>query len=160
MIPTQQQIGCADLETWRVVPADTNPDGLASRSWAIVGGDGDEADVYIDITTEYPKHVAEFILDAVRAHAERLRYTGALGDIRSEVERRRAAGDDPFHPDVVRVAEVVSELGQLAAVVTAQRGRRQPDYDDAVREPITRAAALLVLWLQTQSALPGVEPTA
>jgi hypothetical protein len=62
------RLGGVDVDTWRAVPAEGNPDGRRTRGWNIVAGDGDEADVWIEVQgAEYPKDVAEFIVAAGRA---------------------------------------------------------------------------------------------
>ena len=91
MIPDSRQIGTTDVETWRAVPAEINPSGDELGAWAVVAGDGEDADVYLDITAEYPKRVAEFVTAAVRGEVARQRFDGASGDIAAELERQRQA---------------------------------------------------------------------
>jgi hypothetical protein len=62
------RLGGVDVDTWRAVPAEGNPDGRRTRAWNIVAGDyDDEPDVWITIEAEYPRDVAEFIVAAVRS---------------------------------------------------------------------------------------------
>ncbi|TDD97673.1 hypothetical protein [Actinomadura rubrisoli] len=59
-------IGGVDIDTWRAQPAPDNPGGTRTRCWVILAGEYDETDVWIEVHAEYPKDVAEFIVQAVR----------------------------------------------------------------------------------------------
>lgn len=67
----QAAMGITDPATWRAVPADCNPSGSPDGAWAVVAGDGEEADIYCEVTAEHPRAVAELIVAAIRAHALR-----------------------------------------------------------------------------------------
>jgi len=63
------RIGTTYVDSWQARPAPCNPDGHRTGLWIIDAGDyahEGEADVYIEVTAEYPKDVAEFIVQAVR----------------------------------------------------------------------------------------------
>lgn len=154
-IPTRQQIGTYDLQTWRVVPAESNPDRHPFSRWAIAAGD-DDWDLYVEVAhAEDPQAVAEFIVSAVHTHAEHLRHAAAVDDIRTEIERLRAARHDaatPYHFDSARLTEATAALGEIARhIVTARQHRRYP-RDPDLRRHVTHLAALLTLWLHADSA--------
>lgn len=70
------RIGTSDVESWRAVPVDGNPEGVRTHLWCIVAGDyadEGEPDIYIEVTGEYPKDIAEFIVQAVRNEWARVR---------------------------------------------------------------------------------------
>ncbi|GAA1255047.1 hypothetical protein GCM10009677_01080 [Sphaerisporangium rubeum] len=154
-IPTRQQIGTHDLQTWRVVPAECNPAGHPFGRWAIAAGD-EEWDLYIEVAdAEDCRAVAEFIVTAVHDHAQDRRHAAATHDIRTEIERLRAARHDaatPYHFDSARLTEATAALGEIARhIATARQHRRHP-RDHALRRHVTHLAALLVLWLHADSA--------
>jgi hypothetical protein len=64
------RLGGVDADTWRAVPAPANPGGSRSQAWVIVAGDyasEGEPDVWIEVLdAEFPKDVAEFIVQAVQ----------------------------------------------------------------------------------------------
>jgi len=63
------RIGTFDVDTWQAIPApkpgDCDPEERLGGH-CIVAGDCDEADVWIEVTAEYPEKVAEFIVQAVQ----------------------------------------------------------------------------------------------
>lgn len=63
-------------ETWRAVPAEINLSGDEIGAWAVVAGDGEEADIYLQVAAEYPRRVAEFVAEAVRTEAANRRAAG------------------------------------------------------------------------------------
>jgi phosphatidate phosphatase APP1 len=77
----QAAMGTTDPATWRAVPAACNPAGNPDGAWAVVAGDGEEADIYCEVTAEHPQQVAELIAEAIRVHA----------GVETATERRAAA---------------------------------------------------------------------
>lgn len=71
------RIGTADVDSWRAVPVEDNPEGKRTWAWAVVaGGRADEGDpdVYFEIRhAEYPEDVAKFVVQAVRNEYARVR---------------------------------------------------------------------------------------
>ncbi|MEO3807875.1 hypothetical protein ABGB17_02610 [Sphaerisporangium sp. B11E5] len=155
-IPTRQQLGTYDFQTWRVVPAESNPNAHPGGRWAIAAGD-EEWDLYIEVAdAEESRTVAEFVVSAVQTHAEHLRHAAAVDDIRTEVEHLRATRHDattPYHHEIARLTEATAALGEIAQhIATARQHRRHPG-DQALRERVVHLAALLALWLHADSAL-------
>jgi hypothetical protein len=66
------RIGSVDITTWQAIPHPDNKTSARTGGWCVVAGDLDEADVWIDVEAEYPKDVAEFIVEAVRNEYARL----------------------------------------------------------------------------------------
>jgi hypothetical protein len=66
------RIGGVDAYTWRAIPHPDNKTSARTSGWCVVAGDLDEADVWVDVTAEYPKDVAEFIAQAVIGEHSRL----------------------------------------------------------------------------------------
>jgi hypothetical protein len=164
MIPDSTHIGTSDVETWQAVPAENNLSGDELGSWAVVAGDGEEADVYLDVTAEYPKRVAEFVVAAIRGEAARRRFAGASDDIAAELDRQRQpasgplAATRPYLPDTMRLALLVERLGDVASHVTAQRGDCRSESAKRLYEDLTQLAAVTVGWMETLLARGGTEP--
>ena len=72
------RIGTSDVDTWRAVPWESieREEGIGRGGYCIVAGDCDEADVYIEVTGEYPQHIAEFIVEAVQEKWARIKEAG------------------------------------------------------------------------------------
>lgn len=74
---TDPRIGTAEVDTWRAVPWESirrEDDGWRG-GYCVVAGDCDEVDVYIEVSAECPKDVAEFIVRAVQNEWTRLQAT-------------------------------------------------------------------------------------
>ncbi|GAA2641504.1 MULTISPECIES: hypothetical protein [Nonomuraea] len=154
MIPEREQIGSVDLTTWRVVPADGNPDKDEHGAWAIAGGDSDEYDLYLEVReADRPREVARFVVEAVTRHARGLRLKGALADV-AHVRDRQPADDErapsnPSLPDVTKLAHLVEAVGGLAhevsqAVPRDERGA----YQDRLYGQLAQVAATTVAWME------------
>lgn len=159
MIPEHAQIGTEDVASWRARPHPDNKDGHELGAWLITAGDcGD--DVWIEVLhAEYPKHVAEFIVEAVQAHATRLRLGAAFEDVYRERERRRARppGADLYEMDRSRVVAMMTQLGHLAAEAYEPAPAAEADAQTRrVYDGVTHLAALAVGWLEAIHARYGV----
>lgn len=64
------RIGGVDIYTWRAIPAPKEPDLERLGGYCVIAGEYEEADVWIEVTAEHPKEVAEFIVEAVQTVAE------------------------------------------------------------------------------------------
>jgi hypothetical protein len=138
VIPGRLQIGTADVDTWRVVPAVCNPGHDDRGAWAVAAGDvGEEPDLYFEISAESPKEVAEFIVAAVREHARTTRFGVAVANVEQELKQERSrrvvvTPANPHLPDAVKLACLVEHVGSLAGELTydpaggsrAERGKR------------------------------------
>jgi hypothetical protein len=72
------RIGTLDVNSWRAVPVEGNTEGKRTWLWPVVAGDyadEGEPDIYIEVTGEYPKDIAEFIVQAVQEKWARLQET-------------------------------------------------------------------------------------
>ena len=153
MIPDTTHIGTSDVQTWQAMPAENNPSGDELGAWAVVAGDGDEADVYLDVTAEYPKRVAEFVAAAVRNEADRRRFTGAAGDIADELARQRHADQQtpaaghPYLPDTVRLALLTQQLGEVAGLA-ATGGAFNTDEIKRLYEHLVQVGAATIGWME------------
>ncbi|WP_068929323.1 hypothetical protein [Planobispora rosea] len=153
MIPTTEQIGTFDLDTWHLVPAETNPEGHESGSWAIAGGDDDEYDLFIEIAdAEYPRQVAEFVLAAVQQHATRLRLGAVADDALAARERLLADGCDAVlinESSPRRVMELIGRIGQLAAELAGARAPVQSS-ERMVRMygQVAEVTAIALAWME------------
>lgn len=159
-IPAFEQIGGVDLTSWHVVPAATNPDKDNDAPWAIIGGD--ECDLHIEVAdVDHPRQVAEFIVEAVQAHADKLRRSAAYDDITCERERLRTRprGADLYESERARVVAMTAQLGKLAAEAyepapaAGRDAQRQRVYED-----VTRLAALAVCWMEAIHARYNMPP--
>ncbi|WP_345475951.1 hypothetical protein, partial [Actinoallomurus oryzae] len=84
------RIGSVDIDTWHAIPApkDAAPEERLG-GYCIVAGDCDEADVWIEVTAEHPKDVAEFIVQAVRnEYASQPRLTNGRTRIAPQITTR------------------------------------------------------------------------
>ena len=156
MIPEGVQIGTTDVATWRSVPAESNVDGDTDGAWAVVGGDGDEYDLYVEVVdAEAPKRVAEFIIESVKGHAHGLRCEAALSDVERERGRQRAEDPetDPSNlhlPDVTRLAGLIEEVGAIGRELHRHElGRDRTDLDKRLYEHLTQVAATTVAWMES-----------
>jgi hypothetical protein len=150
-IPRPEQIDNQDLTTWQLVPAESNQERDEYGPWAIVAGE-EAYDLYIEIAdAAYPKHVAEFILEAVQAHATRLRLTAAFDDIAREREqmRSRPRDADLYELERGRVVAMMAQLGKLAAEAYEAAPAAEAEAEmKRYYEGVTRLAALAVSWLE------------
>lgn len=161
-IPRPEQIGTVDLASWTVIPGQTNPDKDEHGPWAVTAGDVEQYDLYFEIAdAAHPRQVAEFVVEAVQAHATRLRLAAAFDDVAREREklRTRPPGTDLYEGERGRVVAMTALLGRLAAEAyepapAAQRdAQRQRIYDDVVQ-----VAAHAVSWLEAHHARYGIDP--
>jgi hypothetical protein len=143
-----------DVQTWQAVPADNNPAADEMGTWAVVAGDGDEADVYVEVSAEYPKRVAEFLATAVRNEAGRVRFAGAAGDIADELARQRQADQQtpaaghPYLPDTVRLALLTQQLGEAAGLVTANGAFSTDEAAKRLYEQLVQVGAATIGWME------------
>jgi hypothetical protein len=154
VIPDTTHVGTNDVQTWRAAPAENNPSGDELGAWAVVAGDGEEADVYLDITAEYPQRVAEFVAGAVRNEAGRQRFAGAAGDIADELVRQRHANQQrptaghPYLPDTVRLALLTQQLGEVAGLVTAGGAFSTDEAAKRLYEQLVQVGAATIGWME------------
>ncbi|MBG0829029.1 hypothetical protein HS041_14750 [Planomonospora sp. ID67723] len=162
MIPKLQQTGTLDLDTWCVVPAESNPDRREHGAWAVAAGDSEEYDLYFEITdAEYPRQVAAFIVDAVQEHATRLRLNAAVDDVLRERERLLAIPHDavalnrlaPF-----RLMALMSRLGQIAGQLE-NAGKPLESEERMVRVygDVAQVAAVALAWMESIQAGHNVD---
>lgn len=124
VLPAYEQLGTHDVMTWRARPSASNPTEAENGCWTVIAGEAeDEPDVYLEISAEHPKHVADFIVAAVHQHAGCVRFTGAAADVERERTREHArftevSPANPALPDALKLACLVSQIGTLAAEVT------------------------------------------
>jgi hypothetical protein len=159
VIPEREKIGTEDIASWHARPHPDNTDGNEVGAWLITAGDcGD--DVWLEVLhTEYPKQVAEFIVEAVQSHATRLRLSAAFEDVYRERERRRArpTGADLYEMDRGRVVAMMTQLGQLAAEAYEPAPPAEADAQARrVYDGVTHLAAMAVCWLEAIHARYGV----
>ncbi|WP_433433074.1 hypothetical protein [Nonomuraea sp. CA-141351] len=156
-IPAPEQIGSVDLDTWRVVPAESNPDKHEHGAWAIAGGDGDEYDLYLEVLdADQPQKVAQFIVDAVSQHARQLRLQGALARVEQvwaqQQEDERAgvlAVSNPGLPDAVKLAQLVAAMGDLAhAVGEVVPQQQRAAHRERVYDQLAQVASITVAWME------------
>ena len=153
MIPDTTHVGTNDVQTWRAVPAENNPSGDELGAWAVVAGDGEEADVYLDVTAEYPQRVAEFVAGAVRNEAGRQRFTGAAADIAAELALQRhtcqqtPAAGHPYLPDTVRLALLTQQLGEVAGLA-ATGGAFSTEEIKRLYEQLVQVGAATIGWME------------
>ncbi|MEU4404771.1 hypothetical protein AB0F88_09615 [Streptosporangium sp. NPDC023963] len=163
MDPEHEYLPPADLATWRVVPGDTNSDKHEDGTWAIVAGDGDEYDLYIEVGDAHrPKETAQFIIDAVTGHAQRLRLQRALAHIqqlRAQQTDDELIPADSRLPDVRKLAHLMSVVGDLAHEV----GRVVPHSERAAHrerlyEHLAQVAVTTVAWMEAtiDSSIPAL----
>ncbi|MFG2245532.1 hypothetical protein [Spirillospora sp. NPDC048823] len=168
MIHDSTHLGTSDTETWRAVPAEINPSGDELGAWAVVAGDGEEADVYLQVTAEYPRRVAEFVAAAARAEAAGRRFAGATGDIAAELDRQqrssgpadqRGTAGAAYLPDPLRLAMLVEHVGEVAREVADGGGRCRDEAAKHLYASLTQVAATAVSWMEAVQArgLPGTE---
>ncbi|MFI6637718.1 hypothetical protein ACIBI7_53310 [Nonomuraea fuscirosea] len=154
-IPAPEQIDNIDPASWQVIPAESNPDKHEHGAWAIAAGHGDEYDLYVEVADAgHPRQVAEFIVEAVRAHATRLRLSAALEDVYSERERLRESNAVTLYQlESVRLGALMAKVGQLASELEARESDKQqaPIYGT-----VTQVAALAVAWLEDIHANHGM----
>ncbi|WP_433187792.1 hypothetical protein [Actinoallomurus sp. CA-150999] len=153
VIPDITQVGTSDVQTWRAVPAQNNPSGDELGAWAVVAGDGEEADVFLDVTAEYPQRVAEFVATAVRAEAAGRRFAGAAGDIAAELDRQRHADQPltaagPYLADPVRLAMLVEQLGVVAREITTGGGQSRGEAGKRLYEHLIQVGATTIGWME------------
>ena len=157
-IPSPERLCVTDIASWRTRPHPDNEDGNELGAWLISAGD--ENDVWIEVLhVEYPKHVAEFIVEAVQAHATRLRLTAAFEDVarKRELLCTGQPGADLYEGARSRVVAMMAGLGKVAAeayetVPAADRDAQERRiYDGA-----SQVAALAVGWLEAIHARYGV----
>jgi hypothetical protein len=151
--PDNTHVGTSDVQTWRAVPAEINPSGDELGAWAVVAGDGEEPDVYLDVTAEYPQRVAEFVAAAVRAEAAGRRFAGAAGDIAAELDRQRHAeqpltATNPYLADPTRLALLVEQLGEVAREVTTAGGHSRGEAGKRLYEDLIQVGATTIGWMQ------------
>lgn len=160
-VPASEQIGTVDLASWTVVPGQSNPEKDDHGAWAVTAGDVEQYDLYFEIAdAAHPRQVAEFVVEAVQAHATRLRLGAAFADVERERERLRARppGADLYEGDRARVVVMMAELGRLAAEAyepapaAESAAQRERVYDG-----VTRLAALAVGWLEAVHARYGID---
>ena len=157
-IPAAERLCVTDIASWRTRPHPDNEDGDRLGPWLIVAGD--ENDVWIEVShVEYPKDVAEFIVEAVQQHATRLRLAAAFEDVARERERLRSQqpGADLYEGARSRVGAMMTVLGNLAGqayetVPVAEVGAQERRIYDEV----TRVAALAVGWLEAIHSRYGI----
>lgn len=154
MIPDSTQIGTMDVETWQAVPTDNNPAADEMGAWAVVAGDGGEADVYLEVSAEYPKRVAEFVATAVRNEAGRVRFAGAAGDIADELWRQRQADQQtpaaahPYLPDTVRMALLTRQLGEVTTQVNTHGAVSTDEAAKHLYEQLIQVGAVTIGWME------------
>lgn len=160
-IPTPEQIGTVDLASWTVVPGRSNLDKDEHGAWAVTAGDEEQYDLYFEVADAvHPRQVAEFIVEAVQAHATQLRLNAAFADVLRERERLRTrpSGADLYELDRSRVVAMMAQLGKLAAEAyepapaSEQDAQTQRIYDE-----VTHLAALAVSWLEAIHARYGAD---
>jgi hypothetical protein len=154
MIPGRDQIGTADVATWRAVPARCNPLADEQGAWAVIAGDSEEPDLYIEITAENPGQVAEFLAAAVREHACRSRFDAAAGDADSERKHQRSrcaavSPGNPAAPDALKLACLAELSGNVARELTAgQGGAALAGRDGPLYRRLTKLAAGTLAWME------------
>ncbi|MFC5828505.1 hypothetical protein [Nonomuraea insulae] len=160
-IPVPEQIGTVDLASWTVIPGQSNPNKDDHGAWAVTAGDVEQYDLYFEVAdAARPRQVAEFIVEAVQAHATRLRLGAAFADVERKREglRTKPPGADLYEGDRSRVVAMMAQLGKLAAEAyepapAAERdAQRQRVYDG-----VTEVAALAVCWLEAHHAQYGID---
>ncbi|MEU7856310.1 hypothetical protein [Nonomuraea sp. NPDC049141] len=160
-IPAPEQIGTVDLASWTVVPGQSNPDKDDHGAWAVTAGDEEQNALYFEIAdATHPRQVAEFLVEAVQAHATRMRLGAAFDDVLRERERGRRApvGADLYEKDRGRLVALMAQLGQVAAEV--YEPAPAPERDEQrkrVYDGVTQVAALAVAWLEAIHARYGID---
>lgn len=157
-IPSPERLCVTDIASWHARPHPDNEDGDKLGPWLISAGD--ENDVWIEVLhVEYPKHVAEFMVEAVQAHATRLRLTAAFEDVARERDRlrNRQPGADLYEGARSRVVAMMAELGKLAGegCETAPAAERVAQ-EQRIFEQVTHLAALAVGWLEAIHSRYGI----
>jgi hypothetical protein len=148
MIPDHSELGTYDAETWRAVPADTNPTGNEGGAWAVVAGDGEEFDVYLEVTAEYPHRVAQFVAAAVQAEAVRRRFDGAMDDLAAMRTRQHSETDNrPHMADTVRLALLIGHLGNVGRDISHRPDDRQ-EAEKRLYADLTQAGTEIVAWME------------
>ncbi|MFI7230546.1 hypothetical protein ACIBO5_45675 [Nonomuraea angiospora] len=160
-IPSPDQIGTVDLASWAVVPGPSNQDKDEHGAWAVTAGDEEQYALYFEVAdAAHPRQVAEFIVEAVRAHATRLRLNAAFDDILRERERLRTrpAGADLYELDRSRVVAMMAQLGKLAAEAYEPASASEQDAQtQRIYDEVTHLAALAVSWLEAIHARYGAD---
>jgi hypothetical protein len=157
-IPAPDRLCVTDIASWHARPHPDNEAGDELGPWLVLAGD--ENDVWIEVShVEYPKNVAEFIVEAVQAHATRLRLAAAFEDVARERGRLRAnrPGADLYEGVRGRVVVMLAELGKLAdeAYETPPAADRDAQ-ERRVYDRVTRVAALAVAWLEAIHSRYGI----
>jgi hypothetical protein len=160
-IPTPEQISTVDLASWTVVPSQSNPEKDDRGAWAVTAGDEEQYDLYFEIAdAAYPRQVAEFIVEAVQAHATQLRLSIAFDNVLHERERLRAhpAGADLYELGRGRVVAMMAQLGKLAAEAyeTAPAPERAAQ-ERRIYAEVTQLAAQAVSWMEAIHARYGID---
>ena len=153
-IPSPKQIDNIDPASWQVIPAESNPDKHEHGAWAIAAGHGDEYDLYIEVADAgHPRQVAEFIVEAVRAHATRLRLSAALENVVKEQERLRETCASLYQLESARLRALTAKVGQLAAELEPREPSKEQDH---IYAAVSQVTALALAWLEDIHANYGM----
>ncbi|WP_433520169.1 hypothetical protein ACQP2T_63560 (plasmid) [Nonomuraea sp. CA-143628] len=145
--PTPAQLGNVDLDSWRAVPGEDNPEKLDWGRWAVAGGD-EVLEPYIEIVgSDTAKQIAEFIVDAVQQHARKLWAEGAMADVLEA--RQQVGGEDSCALFAWgAVCDLVQQVSVISAVFQDGLTARAGDRPERLYPLYARLAATLLMHME------------
>lgn len=162
--PNPAQLGRVDLDSWRVVPGEDNPEKLDWGTWSVAGGD-EFLDFDIEVSRcDTARQIAEFVLQAVQQHARTLWTEGAMADV---LQARQERTDGPLgssNPALFAwgaVCDLMQQVTAISALFQEGLTARARDRDERLYPLYARlAATLLVLMEQIRADESNYERTA
>ncbi|MFG1683469.1 hypothetical protein ACGFNP_25095 [Nonomuraea sp. NPDC049269] len=144
--PTPAQLGNVDLDSWRVVPGEDNPEKLDWGRWAVAGGD-EFLEPYIEIVgSDTAKQIAEFLVEAVQQHARKLWTEGAMAAM---LQARQQIGE-PAQTLFAwgAVCDLMQQISAISAIFQEGLTTRGRDRDERLYPLYANLAATLLMHME------------
>lgn len=146
--PTPAQFGNADLDSWRVVPGEDNPEKLDYGTWSVAGGD-EFLDFDIEVSRcDTSRQIAEFVLAAVQQHARKLWAEGAMADVLDARTQLEEGKDSNALWAWGAVCDLMTQVAAIGNVFQQRLGRRGSDRDQRLYPLYARMAATLLMHME------------